>query len=271
MAEPARKPPADRESRTAPGRDDPFRYGYRIQVSAPGGEIEWIPLTADDLLDPEVGDKVTENGQHFSLLHLLAGILRRHFKPREDVYVAGDMKMLWGIPGLKRPSPDIAVIPGVRRKLDPEPESWNVAREGTKPCLVIEIVSSSDVEKRRNDLERKVEIYRRAGVPEYLILDPPAAATQGRFLLIGYRLDAEGRYQRIEPNPQGFLLSETTRLLFGVAEDGRTPLVIDATTGDRLLAVDEIEARAAREAEARKAAEAELARLRAELERLKGR
>ncbi|HEY2294424.1 MAG TPA: hypothetical protein VGM86_27305, partial [Thermoanaerobaculia bacterium] len=58
---------------------------------------------------------------------------------------------------------------------------------------------------------------------------------------------------------RGFLLSETTGLLFGIARDGRTPLVVDAATGKRLLTGKE----AAREAEA------ELARIRAELERLK--
>lgn len=257
MAEPVRKLPAEEELGTIPPSADPFRYGYRWRsVRLPNGEIDqdMIPLTADDLLDPQLGDKVTQGGQHFSLVLLLAGMLRRHFEPREDIYVAGDMKMLWRIRGLKEPAPDIAVIPGVRRKPDPEPDSWDVVREGARPCLIIELVSSKDAETRRNDYEKKVEIYRRAGIPEYLILDPPTRATKNRFLLTGYRLDAEGRYRRIEPNPQGYLLSETTHLLFGVAVDGRTPLVVDATTGDQLST-----------------AEAELARLRAELERLKGR
>ena len=268
MAEPVRKPPADQEARTAPPRHDPFRYGYRIQVSAPGGKIKWIPLTADDLLDPQFGDQVTQGGQHFTVVHLLAGMLRRHFEPREDIYVASDLKMLWRIPGVKRPAPDIAVIAGLRRKPDPEPDSWDVVQEGAKPCLIIEVVSSKDAQTRLNDYERKVVVYQQAGVPEYLILDPPTRATKGRFLLTGYRLDAKGGYRKIEANPQGCLLSRTTQLLFGVADDGRTPLIIDATTGERLSTAEE---RAAREAEARKAAEAEISRLRAELERLKGR
>jgi len=45
--------------------------------------------------------------------------------------------------------------------------------------------------------------------------------------------------------------------------------VVDAATGRHLLAPDEMEAALARETEARTAAEAELARLRAELERLR--
>ncbi len=249
---------------------------------------------------------MTQGGQHFTVVHLLAGMLRRYFKLREDVYVGSDLKMLWGIPGLKRPAPDIVVIAGLRRKPDPEPDSWDVLREGARPCLIIEVVSSKDAKTRSNDYERKVPVYQRAGVPEYLILDPPTRSTKGRFLVTGYRLDAEGRYRRIEPNSQGHLLSETTQLLFGVAEDGRSPLVIDAGTGHRLLVDNEVETarqaaeeratreaearqteaearraaeeRATREAEARQAeaearrvAEAELARLREELESLKNR
>jgi Uma2 family endonuclease len=270
MAEPVRKMPADREPESTPS-DDPFRYGYRIQSSAPGGEVDWIPLTAEDLLDPQFGDHVTQGGQHFSLVHLLVGTLRRHFESREDIYVASDLKMLWGIPGVKRPAPDAAVITGLPRKPDPEPDSWDVVREGARPCLIIEVVSSKDAKTRSNDYDRKVPIYQRAGVPEYLILDPPTRATKGRFLLTGYRLDAKGRYRTIEPNSAGYLLSETTQLLFGVAEDGRSPSIIDAATGQRLLADHDIEA-ARQSAENRAAAaEAELARLREEVDRLKNR
>jgi hypothetical protein len=50
-----------------------------------------------------------------------------------------------------------------------------------------------------------------------------------------------------------------------VAADLRTPLMIDASTGKRLLTGEE----AAAEAEERARSEAEIARLRAELERLK--
>jgi Uma2 family endonuclease len=208
----------------------------------------------------------------------LVNLLKPHFASREDVKVTGDLKMIWGIPELQEPSPDVAVIPRVRDK-HKDRESFNVQQEGTRPCLIIEVVSSKDAETRRNDYEKKVQIYERAGIPEYLIYDPPTRFTKGRLLLTGYRLGAGGRYRRIEPDDRGFFRSETTDLLFGIAEDRRTPLVIEAT-GERLLTGEEAaqeaedlaraaEERARREAEARKAAEAENARLRAELERLK--
>jgi Uma2 family endonuclease len=264
MAAPLRKMPAGRELETAPPGVDPFRYGWRPRyVHLPGGHCEEqrIPLTAEDLLDPQLGDVVVQSDPHFDLLIVLADLLRRHYASREDVFVSGDLKMLWGIPGLPQPAPDIAVIPGVRSKRGEGRSSFDAVQEGTLPCLVIELVSSIDAATRRNDYEEKVGIYQRVGIPEYLILDPPTSATRDRLLLTGYRLGADRRYRRIEPDRDGRLLSETTNLLFGAAEDGRTVLVIDAATGERLLT-------SRQEEEARKAAESELARLRAELERL---
>ena len=139
--------------------------------------------------------------------------------------------------------------------------------EGTRSILVIEVVDSRDPELRRNDYERKVEIYERGEIPEYIILDPPDAATNNRSLLTGYRLGAGGKYQPIQPDPKGFLLSKTTNLLFGVAEDSQTVQVFDAVTGERLLKRAEIAAAARAAEEWAEAAEAEIAWLRAELEK----
>jgi len=252
MGEPARKIPADWEPDTAPEDADPFRYGWRWRtVRLPDGEVteQQIPLTAEDLLNPELGDEVPQSDAHYEFLHWLSDLLLRHYRLREDVKVAGDMKMFWGLPGVKEPSPDIAIIPGVRRKYDMDRGSFDVVEEGVLPCLIIEVVSATDSEVRRNDYEKKVEIYRRVGIPEYLICDPPTSATQARLLLTGYRLSPNGQYRRIQPDSQGRLLSETTGLLFGIAEDGQTITIFDTRTGEWLVDPDE---RADREAEARR-------------------
>jgi Uma2 family endonuclease len=269
--------PADWEMVPSPSGADPFRYGWRPRhVRLPSGEIheERIPLTAEDLLDPQLGDVVVQGGEHYWLVHQLAGMLKGHFTSRQDVYVAADMKMLWGIPGLEEPAPDVAIIPGVRRKMDPQPDSWDAVKEGTRPCFILEVVSSKDSKTRNNDYEEKVRIYKRAGIKEYFILDPPIQVTRKRFLLTGYRLGEDGQYRKIQPDDRGCLFSETANLLFGISKDGEKVHVIDASTGARLLTEEEerearlaAEARAAREAEARKAMEAELEKLRAELER----
>jgi hypothetical protein len=174
--------------------------------------------------------------------------------------------MLWGIPGLKCPSPDIAIVQGIRDKRTSRP-SFDVRKEGVRPSLIIELVSSDDDEVRANDYVKKVEIYRRAGIPEYFILDPPAPKTQDRLLLTAYRLASDGRYRRIEPDAGGRLLSETTGLLFGVESDGKTLFLVDLRTDESPLEPPEEKARKAEE-KARKAAEAEVARLRSELAKL---
>ncbi len=147
----------------------------------------------------------------------------------------------------------------MRRKDDPDRGSFDVLKEGARPSLIIEVVSALDSEVRRNGYEKKVEIYRRAGVPEYLIVDPPTSATKGLLLLTGYRLSNNGRYRRIEPDSEGRLLSETTALRFGVEEDGKTLVILNAETDERLSPPDE---------RARNA-EAEAAQLRAELAQLR--
>jgi Uma2 family endonuclease len=275
MAVPARQLPAAWEPEV-----DPFRYGWRPRyVQRSGCELieEWIPLTADDLLDPQLGDVVVQGGPHFNLMIPLSDLLRRHFAPRKDVYVAGDMKMLWGLPGVQEPAPDIAVIFGVPRDL--ERSSFDAVEEGARPSLILELVSSIDAATRRNDYEKKVVIYESVGIPEYVIVDPPTRATRGRLLLTGYRLGADGRYRPLAPDGAGRLLSETTQLLFGVDADGVSLVVIDGRTGQRLQTSSEMEAaleaseaaleaaekRADREAEARRVLEAELARLRSRL------
>ena len=276
MAEPVRKMPADRKPETTPS-EDPFRYGTRWRtVRLPNGKtkIEEVPLTLKDLLEPQLGDHVTQSLQHVDWFVDLGYLLKRYYESRDDILVCRDVMIRWGIPGLEEPSPDVAIIQGVHDKKVDRP-SFDVVQEGVGPSLVVELVSSKYLEVRENDYVEKVRIYQRAGVPEYFILDLPCPRTQDRLLLTAYRLGADGRYRRIEPNTEGRLLSETTGLLFGVESDEKTLWLVDTRTGESPLELPEeracqaAEERASREAEARKAAEAELARVRAELEKLK--
>ncbi|HEX4496984.1 MAG TPA: Uma2 family endonuclease [Thermoanaerobaculia bacterium] len=262
MADPLRKMPAVEER-------DPFRYGSRWRrVRLPGGEVidEEIPLTPDDLLDPQPGDEVTQSDPHAQVVIALYELLKRRFEGIEDVVVLFDMKILWGIPGLPEPSPDIAVIRGIPKR--DGRSTYKVAEEGALPSLIIEVVSYSDAEMYRNDHDKKVKLYQRVGIPEYLIIDPPFPP-HDPLTLIGYRLAADGRYRRIEPDAQGRLHSETTDLLFAPAADRRTVQVSDGATGERLLTASEEQAARKAAEERVREAEAEVAQLRAELERFK--
>jgi len=251
MGQPARKPPAFDDSDLP--SDDPFRLGFRERVvRLPGGrtELRQIPLTAEDLLDPQLGDHVTQNSWHNAIVVSIFEMLSWRYESRPDVLVTGDLKMMWGIPGLPNPSPDVAVIPGVRDKARMR-RSFKIRQEGTRPTFVLEVVSD-EPEHRSADHHRKVEIYERAGISEYLILDPPPSADE-ECQLSGFRLNASHRYEPIPPDAQGRILSDASGLWF--APRGRDLLLWDVATGERILTASE--------------ERAENMRLRAELARLK--
>jgi Uma2 family endonuclease len=262
MADPLRKMPADDEP-------DPFRYGSRWKrVRLPDGGVidQEIPLTPEDLLDPQPGDEVTQSDPHAQVVTTLHDLLKRRYEAVQDVVVLFDMKILWGIPGLPNPSPDLAVVQGVPKR--DGRSIYKVPEEGELPCLIIEVVSYSDAEIYQNDHEKKVELYQRVGIPEYLIVDP-SFSLRDRLALTGYRMAPDGRYRRIGPDSHGRIHSETSNLFFAPSADGRTVRVADAETGEWLLtASEEQAARKAAEERAREA-EAESTRLRAELERFK--
>ena len=237
MGEPARRAPADYEDLDE--LDDPFRLGWRLRsVHLPDGTIEVreVPLTAEDLLDPQLGDHVVQNSWHVSTVFALFDILSSRYEASPDVLVSCDLKMIWGIRGLPGPAPDVAVIPGVRDKASTRP-SFRVRKEGTRPALAIE-VSSDEPEHQDNDHEKKLRIYERAKVPEYLILDLPSPVCRWT----GYRLDKSGRYQPIVPDAEGRILSRTTGLQFAISPDGQAPQIFDAATGERLLTSSEVRA-----------------------------
>jgi Uma2 family endonuclease len=218
-----------------------------------------MPLTPELFLNPQVGDQMTQGKRHGDTARQIADLLEDFFRPAPDVLVTFDLKHLLG-PGLPQPSPDVSVIRGVRDR-DADRESFDVEAEGVRPCLIVEVVSPLSSRIRQTDLVSKVDVYRQAGIAEYLIVD--CTRRDRRFRLLGYRLAGPARYQPIEPDDQGRLLSETTGLWFQVSPDGSRVLISEYPAGRPLLTRQE-------EKTLRKAAEEEAARLRAEIERLCG-
>jgi Uma2 family endonuclease len=306
MAEPAWKTPTATD--WAPERETPEdpeeRSVLQRWVELPDGRIELLelPLTPELYLDPELEDKMVQGEWHDLVCWEISGLLRHHFRreyPQTRVF--HDLKHLFGH-GLSAPSPDVSVVRGFHHA---EPlDSLDVEREGVRPSLVVEVVSPLSARVRQTDLKDKVKLYRRAGIPEYVIVDCPRRRAGRRYTLLGYRLDAEGQYQPLALDDQGRLLAETIGIWFQVAPTGDQVFLFDAATGQRLLNLDEqaeriareeekaarekeranrekeradreararkaAERKAAREVEARKAAEAEITRLRAEIERLR--
>ena len=245
--------------------DSPFYYGFRwhhVRDAAGRDVLEEIPLTPDDYLHPQEGDLMTQGNPHERMVSALADVLRRWLEKFPGFGVFSDVLFRWGVDDLPSQAPDVAVVRGLA---DPAAEiegSFDCAALGIEPCLAIELVSTTHEEYRPKDLQDKVRIYERAGVAEYLIVDPTDCAKGEPFKLIGYRLDAAGGYDEIGADERGALSSETTGLR--LVPNGERGVVVEVdATGERLLYSDEVE-EALRAAERRAAqAEQELARLRA--------
>ena len=236
--------------------DNNFPYGWRLAAETlPDGRIAYrrLPLSPADFLDPQEGDQLIQSNIHVQQSVAIYNMLDNHYSDEPGVGVFLDMKMRWGIPGLKEPAPDVAVVPNLNHK-EASRRSFDVVKEGTRPCLIVEVISPH----YPGDDSDKVEIYERAGVTEYIIIDPHAEAEARESELWGYRL-VGNKYQPMQADEQGRLLSQTTGLWFELDERRRWVVLTDATTGEPLLTARG--ERAARlEAEAR-AAELE-ARLR---------
>lgn len=246
--------------------DDPERGWRYVRVKLPDGRevSQTVPLTPADFLNPQEGDVMPQRPFHAQATRDLADMLQTRYAGSPAVTVFNDLIMDWGIAGLPNPSPDVSIVPEVR---DPERERggrFNVVLEGTRPALVIEVVSP---QYRKEDREDKVAIYAKAGVREYVIFDHRTRRGQGIDEVLGYRL-LENAYLPISPDEDGFIYCETVGLRMGL-ENGRVVL-IDGETGARLPTHTEAVARAEAEAAARQQAEARLAELEAELERLRG-
>ncbi len=260
--------------------EDPFRYGSRwVEVETPKGtKFQEVPLTLDDLFDPQEGDHVTHSILHGDIISAAKEMIRQAFRSRgrTDVLVCDDVKMLWKDPSLPQIGPDIAVIPGVEDPIRNR-DSFNEKKEGTGPVFVLEVVSKSTASF---DYEDKPPVYQRAKVTEYIILDPLTTPWK----LQGRRLDpGTSRYRKIRADKQGRVRARTLGLYFAVAPEGDRLILVDVATGEELRGLsEEVEARQAaesraeaeaearrQEAAARQAAEAENRKLAAEVARLR--
>jgi Uma2 family endonuclease len=251
-------PPA---TKTIPPDNAEFPYGWRIITETrPDGSTYFrdVPLTPDDFLDPQEGDTFVHNSLHNWLSALLFTILYNYYLDDPNTAVFSDLKMVWGLPNLQEPAPDIAVVPNITHK-ERARSVFNVVQERTRPGLVIEIVSPN----YPGDDTTKVSIYQQAGITEYIILDPHSDDETAPFTLQGYRL-VRGTYQKIAPDAQGRLFSETTRLYLGLAPGHRQITLTEAATGRQLLTPQEEKAArelaellAAQQAEVRELAEAQ--------------
>jgi len=248
------------ESRLQELVQEPFPYGWRIEEAiGPDGKvvINYLPIPQERFLDPQEGDHFMQSNKHYLLVESIFARFDKRYMNDDRIGVYSDLKFDWGIPGLSQPAPDLAIVPNLRNA-DKYHSRFKIVQEETRPCLVVEVASPN----YPFDDTTKVDIYARAGVQEYIIVNPHFEEDQP-FELIGYRL-VQGTYEPIAPDEAGRLYSATTNVWFGLDEDERDLVIEDGDTGEPLL--DNREEREAR-LRAEKQAEAELQRAETEFRR----
>ncbi len=216
---------------------DEYYYGHRtvIEYDEKGNcRFRDRPLTPDDFLDPEEGDVYMQGNLHERDVARLKTIFRFHLKDMDNITVYSDMKIVWGISDLSEPAPDISILKDVT---DPEKarSAFHVLDEGTKPFFVMEVVSPR---YRSQDIKKKPDIYRKAGVSEYIIVDPGLKRGKVSYTVTGYRL-LGNRYVKMKSDSQGRIRSMTTNVLVGTAESNTRLVVYNALTGEEILSDDE--------------------------------
>ena len=260
--------------------------GWRYEtITRPNGTTEevQVPLTIDEALHPEEGYIMPIRTYHDRVTDDLCDMLRAHFAEEAETVVYHDLIFVWDHPDVRNSAPDIAIVPNVRN-VDADRGQFVVAEEGTRPRLVIEVVSPKT---RTGDRVDKVRDYALAGVQEYIYIDHWNRKGQTVWEVAGYRL-AGNHYLPMVPDEDGAFYLETINLRVGI-DDGQVWLE-DGNTGEDLLtnlevrralaaaeartqaeaeARAEAEIRAQAESEARQAAEAHAAVLEAELEALR--
>jgi Uma2 family endonuclease len=223
-----------------------------------------IPLQRETYYPESDGKPMAESDLHRDVMTDLIHALKTRYIGEPNVYVAGNL-LLYYVEGDPRQSvsPDVLVTWGIPKG---HRKTYLLWKEGRAPGFVIEVTSDST---RGEDLGKKKDLYLRLGVEEYILFDPLGDYLHPR--LQGHRL-VLGRYQPIQLEADGSLLSRTTGLRLRI--EGQNLRLIDESTGERLLFVEEertarlaAEERVRQETRARQALEKEIERLRRELGR----
>lgn len=141
---------------------DPYFYGWRcVEERDERGRRQrrTVPLTETDVLHPQEEDHVTQDDVHAAVCHYLVSVAKAQFPPDRPVLVLQDVLIIWDTPDRQRRSPDVAVVPGLRR--DRRRPSFDVAKEGVRPLVIFEVTSEA---MARVDRSIKRRQYAQRGV-----------------------------------------------------------------------------------------------------------
>lgn len=260
-----------------------YPYGWRDhRTRLPDGKWVWqrIPLTLYDALHPQEDDVLMPSHEHEQLRTYLTNVIMAQVVDEPTAVVLSDTNVKWDVIEIAPHRPDLALIFGVRKK-----QNWgtfDVAEEGTRPSLIIEITSPKT---RQLDFEDKYLQYEQVGVPFYAIIDLKRSKHKVERTLYGYRLTPEG-YIPAPLNERGWLwldpvggwLAVVGQTIACYDKDGNliqeyAALAKAKRSADKRAATERAraraaEARASQEAQARAAAEARAAELEERVRRL---
>lgn len=208
-------------------------------------DIQWPPC---DLLSDE---PPLETDFHRDQIDLLLRLIKSFWQDRQDFYASGNLTIYSNQRQLKARDlrgPDFFVVLGTEKK---DRKSWTVWEEdGKYPNVIVEILSNKTA---KIDKGLKKQLYQDTfRTPEYFWFDPISLEFQGFHL-------SDGRYEDLEPTPEGWLWSNQLGLFLGTYEGKLRFFTMEglliATAEERLA---EAEQRAQR-------AEQDLERLRSQL------
>jgi Uma2 family endonuclease len=249
---------------------DLYRYGWRYvrRDQADGAYVmEQTPLTLEDVLHPQEGDQVTHSDAHQRRRRYLVNVLEAQLAQDSTAVVLDDVRVAWDHPDLKPHGPDIAVILGVR--VHKNWSTFDVAAEGVRPVLIIEITSP---ETASIDRSNKLEEYDLAGVPLYVIVDTVMLRKEPALRLLAYTQTPTG-YVVLPPDERGRIWLAPVRTWLGV--ENQEIVCYDETgqpLGDYRALAEALAGETQSRLEAKQRAETAEARIReleAELERLR--
>jgi hypothetical protein len=183
--------------------------GYRLVCHEGDGAEweEWVPLTLDDLLHPQLGDEVIYQDLHHAICGYLYTMFTDLLAHDPTAVVLFDVGLDLNLPAIPAVGPDIQVSFGVRERGNWS--TFSVREEGVCPALVVEVTSPrtryNDINLRNPAKARKYRWYAQAGVALYLVVDLARRKDGHPPPLYGFQLTPEGSYAPFPPNDQGWL------------------------------------------------------------------
>ncbi|HEY7544737.1 MAG TPA: Uma2 family endonuclease [Blastocatellia bacterium] len=204
------------------------------------------------------GEPMAETDTHIKLMMNLRFTLSQFFRNREDVYIGSNL-LIYYVEGdtRKRVAPDVFVVRGVGKH---DRRVYKLWEEGRAPDVVIELSSR---QTWGEDLQKKWRLYEQLGVKEYYIFDPEYDYLPSP--LLAYKL-REGQYEQIEVE-NGRIASEELGL--ELVDTGETLRLYDPRAGAFLPTADEETDARIKAEEALRQSREEVARLNAELEKMR--